>query len=401
MNYYFKRTIYFNYLIFLTFFPLHGAMGDYYPTNGYKISLIKPQSVNAQKCQELFRNQSNQFETKLMVTPELVDRVLNSWSSRGDYSEASLTKLKKFEETLDADRTTWFVLENKEQHHAAIRLYEGIYHPSLNSETAKLPMERKFPNLEIRKYPKEPVMELGLLDVIIEVNNGPKALFHHVSKYLKKKYYDTIKDNLSETEDSAPNRIVITAREANAKLYARNYGFNYLLKENTPLQTTDKMFVMEIPIAKFIFLYYGKKIYPSTKGQEDYWQKFFEGYKSELRSLERYAYFIAEKIREYQNPAQPMIASPKLSDPISYSTLLSHWLSKINSMKEDLINEKIRDLEYQMSSLNHEIWGWEPVVAYTSKFNTRIGSSWFGFTQQVSTEVYKFRRETVHYTPWN
>ena len=331
----------------------------------------------------------------------LVKRVLASWFSRGDYRADSLERLEQLEGELDPRRTTWIEYSDGVRS-AAIRMYDGTRAAILDGrkspaprDSSATPTERKFPGIEVRRDPDQPVIELGLLDIQHGVDDGVGALFHQVAKILKRDYLDSHAAKGRYGGADEPNVIAI-ARPANVRLYQARYGFKpYLLANGTPLKTSTGMDVLEMPVAHLVARYYGKRIYPRTRGEPDYWSAFWKSQHERLDDARGLANKVANHILELQSDG--FLLPARIDRNVNASLKRMEWYERIDGVGKLLLEEDFIAFERALHDVRQAIWSWEPVVTQKGSIPMRIGSGPFGFTHHIEYTQWNFRHQTIEF----
>jgi hypothetical protein len=371
-------------LILFAWFLAAKAGAQSFSTNGYRLTVLAPRPL----CTVALSPSAEAERTGL------VKRVLTSWFSRGDYRAESLEALEKLEAELDPKRTTWIEYASGDRR-AAVRMYDGTKNAA-SVETRLTPTERKFPGIEVRRHTEQPIIEVGLLDVEHGVGDGVDALFHQVAKILKRDYLDAHARKGKYGGELEPTVIAI-ARPANVRLYQWRYGLlPYLKADGTPLKTANGMDVLEMPVAQLVARYYGKRIYPRTRGEPDYWAAFWKSQHARADEVRGYASSVSRHIRDLQGDGS-IVFKPRLSTGVNASLKLGEWHELIDRAVEILPEENFPEFERRLQRARREIWSWEPVVEQEGSYPVRMGSGFFSFTYQVEYKQWKLRRETVEY----
>lgn len=344
-------------------------------TNGYRVH-VQSGPGSANKCAPLFAEGQSGF----------IDRVIDSWLSRGDYKVESLERLKNFELGLESDRSTWYSLINeKNDFWVSVRVFDGAKkNTNASDKSYQLPMERKFPSLNVRSIFGDRVIELGLLDVTKGTDGGMEALFHHVAK------------NLKSDADLWSSTIVITAREANARLYRSRIGFEDVANAAGELiKTPDGMHVMSMTVSEFVGRFYGRRLYPVKSGDKDEWQESYRALKDAIAWLNRYSSETVNKVRKMQT--SPIFgAHPDIDPNIDMNGPLQRWQKLVGELHEAIVKEDMVRFEYLRNQLVNDVQSYEPVHVSTTRLNVRVGGAFGGgFSYPVEIKQYQLRKNSI------
>jgi hypothetical protein len=325
--------------------PLLSEANNFY-TNGYRVRVF---SVEGTTCRRVYDHS---------YVPPLLSKVFKSWHGRRDYKHESLLRLQDFELSLPEDRTKWLSIEkdtdSSVDDRATIRFFDG----RKTSNDAKeadylLPMERKFPNLEIRNVLGNKLLELGLLDVTIGTDGGMDSLFHHFSKLIMNY------ENLDKTH------ILATARPANARLYQSQLGFTEVIgHDGKPMKTADGMSVLSMNSMAFIAKFFGKRIYPVRRGDTDQWQEYYQEQTLRIKKTMDFASHVAASIDIWQGNGMMSAGVRVLNSNVSASRLRQQWTGLLEKAKSALANEDFENFTALVDQVWNQAYDFEPVVTH-------------------------------------
>ena len=379
-------------------------------TNGFQFSSNSKitsglSSTRASKCEGIFklsiqdhiRTNNNQY----------LKIVLESWRARGDYTPESFNYLWNIEQKLNPHRITWLNYEGQNNTHAIMRVFDGTNYDKNDKEINNkdimnnlLPVEVKSEGILVREFEFQPIVELGLVDVSFEIQYGLDSLLHRATALLKERYYLKMLTNGVYDRQFDP-KILVTGRSANAVLFSsKKYGFTPLEKDGVIVKTKDGMTVLETNLSFLINNFYGKRLYPKNRYEEDYWKSYWLFYKSQLQDFKKNLYLLINQLNELQYGIGGYIllsSSNKLLHSVNTNILRESVLFILRQAEEALNNENLVDYSKLILEIKSKLWDFTPEIAYYSTIENRVGSGLFKITTQLKIERWDIRKNLIQY----
>ena len=327
------------YLCLMTLTVPNFAFSNTSLTNGYQVYTTLDSKGLQLKCADIFQlNKNDQF----------INRVLSSWSSRGDYKPESIERLRKFERSLNPEDVFWFSLNHESRDHwVAIRLFHGM-DSQIKNISQKIPLEQKYPEINVSEKFKH-VIELGMLDVTKGTEDGIESLFNQVALFIR------------QNRDFHNSTIIISSRPANARLYKQKLGVQDLIDDRGVNMTTpDGMNIMFISARDFANRFYSNKVYPNIKGEENIWSTYLnDNLNSSVTLISQYADKVSNEVLYLQ---QTLInGRPSISTDVNIIELKSQWQKEIKELLYLLKLQEFDQFKSLRSDLYRRIRNYQPV----------------------------------------
>ncbi|MBT4763085.1 MAG: hypothetical protein HOO06_15440 [Bdellovibrionaceae bacterium] len=191
---------------------------------------------------------------------QFLNKVFKNQQEERNLDQINLNKIRLRELLLSPKRTAYFSF-NIGAHFIGARVFDGstsafsYSKKGPQSSYKQLPMQIIYPKLDpetINQHKHR--LEVGLLNVPHDIEYGVEAIFRSISIYLDAMYNNSLYYQFRELRfiNKYNPQIFITATKSAARLYERKAYFEYVFKNDQPVQVENDIYLMTTSLADFL-----------------------------------------------------------------------------------------------------------------------------------------------------